>query len=109
MPVPSVTTDISHVWFQWDLLGGISQPAVSLCVTLSPVCVIGLWGSIPSSSHTFGRTEPLGHLQEEFRGWSVLPVTLTLCVNHFILTYVPCLWLPWLVSVCLSWHQGCSR
>lgn len=86
-----------------------SQPAVSLCVTLSPVCVIGLWGSIPSSSHTSGRTELLGHLQEEFRGWSVLPVTLSPCVNHFILTYMPCLWLPWLVLVCLSWHQGCPR
>lgn len=75
--MPMVITDISNVWFQWALLGGI-QPTSSdsLCVTLSPICVIGLWGSVPSSSHTSGRTELLGHWQEEFRGWCVLPVTL---------------------------------
>ena len=39
MPVPIVTTDISHVWFQWDLLGGI-QPtsSESVCDTLSCMC-----------------------------------------------------------------------
>lgn len=51
--MPMVITDISNVWFQWALLGGI-QPTSSdsLCVTLCPICVIGLWGSVlPRPTH----------------------------------------------------------
>lgn len=62
--MPVVTTELSNIVVLMDFCDSIqhSHSSDSLCVILSPICVISVKDSIPSSPHTSRRIELQGHL-----------------------------------------------